>query len=58
MYNHKHLKGFSCEIIAPTKKGFKVLEKNPFNKKGKIAYYNKDDFHPQNGFWVLKETND
>ena len=33
-YKHKYIKGLSIELIAPTKKGYKVLQTELYNTSG------------------------
>jgi len=65
-YKHKHIKGLSIELIAPTKKGYKVLQTELYNTSGivklrtpkvKTAYFYdseiKDLFDLDNNIQIL-----
>lgn len=54
-FKHKHLAYLTCEVVAETRKGYKVLEIQIFNgrrkPKTKTAYYFHVDFDKQRGLW-------
>ena len=52
-FKHKYLSYLTCEVVAETRRGYKVLETQVFNgrKKTKTAYYYNVDFDKQRGVW-------
>ncbi|MCE8453314.1 hypothetical protein [Bacteroides uniformis] len=54
-FKHKYLPYLTCEIVAETRKGYKVLETQTFSgrkkPKTKTAYYFNVDFDKQRGVW-------
>lgn len=54
-FKHRFLSSLTCEIVAETRKGYKVLETQVFNgrkkPKTKTAYYFNVDFDKQRGVW-------
>ena len=54
-FKHKFLSSLTCEVVAETRKGYKVLETQVFNgrkkPKTKTAYYFNVDFDKQRGVW-------
>ena len=49
-FKHKFLSSLTCEVVAETRKGYKVLETQVFNGR-KTAYYFNVDFDKQRGVW-------
>lgn len=58
-FKHIHLSNLTCEIVAPTNKGYKVLQTEVYKGRRKpktiITYYNDRDFK-EGGLWVEIEN--
>jgi hypothetical protein len=54
-YQHRYNKAYSCTITAITNKGARVSQFDASNRTGKAVtgYYNRIDFDPVAGFWLL-----
>lgn len=54
-FKHKFLSSLTCEVMAETRGGYKVLETQTFSgrkkPKTKTAYYFNVDFDKQRGVW-------
>lgn len=58
-FKHNHLPNLTCEIVAPTNKGYKVLQTEVYHGRKKpktiTTYYNDRDFK-KGGLWTeIKE---
>ena len=55
-FKHKYLSYLTCEVVAETRRGYKVLETQTFSgrkkkPKTKTASYYNVDFDKQRGVW-------
>ncbi|MDD2306734.1 MAG: hypothetical protein PHP53_18685 [Prolixibacteraceae bacterium] len=55
MYNpefeHKHIKGMTCQIVKETKRGWQVLQQDNPRKKPKTQFFDAIYFSKDKGVW-------